>query len=205
MNAPAIWMHSRFGRALDLVDPQPESVDFGEIAETLAHLERFAGATAIPISVAQHSLIAFEAASEAARPWVLLHDAHETRLGDITRPAMQALRHFARELDDDGGLAFTHAVRRFKAVHDRAIFTAAGLSWPDPETRQEIDRADAVALMTERRDFLAPAQYPFGWADQLERTEPLKRRFSYMTPARAADELMARFVQYLPALQHHGD
>lgn len=220
---PLVWSQSRSGRAVDLLDPRPEGVDFTEIADTLAHIPRFGGCTAIPLSVAQHTLVACDAAPEWARPWVLLHDAHEARIGDIATPVVRALDALWLEAWREHGVQTSPAPGRplpcppapavapsallaaIKARHDDAIHAAAGLPVPwrhadGPRLADVIDRADRIALVTERRDFMAPAAHPWSWGGGLDGVPPLAARQRYMPPAEAADRLMARFRQYLPAL-----
>jgi len=52
--------------------------------DTLADINRYNGAALKQISVAAHTLIVCDAAPDAVKPWALLHDAHEARIGDIT-------------------------------------------------------------------------------------------------------------------------
>ena len=97
-----IWTQTRFGKAFPLVNPDPALVDFKEIALTLAELPRYAGNFEKPISVAQHTLIALDACMAADgtaldRAYVLIHDAHEAYMGDITAPVAEALATIAGE------------------------------------------------------------------------------------------------------------
>lgn len=61
--------------------------DIEQISAALAKINRFAGRTPQPWSVAAHSLLVYEISGR--KPWGLFHDAHETILGDATTPGMK--------------------------------------------------------------------------------------------------------------------
>lgn len=195
-----IWAQSLNGKAIDLVTPRADQVDFKEIADTLAGVYRWAGTAELDVSVAAHTLIAFDAAPLEVKPYVLLHDAHEARIGDITRPVQQALETIAGELCGESGY---HLMRKafvlLKLRHDRAIYHAAGLPFPSPEILGAVKLADNCALMTERRDFLRPPPMP--WARDLEAVTPLPHRYRWKSKWVLADELYPKFLQYLPVFQ----
>lgn len=202
--APAkVWSQSRFGNALDLVEPRAEQVDFAEIAVTLAHIPRYAGSSNVPVSVAQHTLIAVECAPAELAPWILLHDAHEYALGDWTTPAVQALCHFADQLEPSGGVLVGLAVHRAKLAHDRAIHAAARLPMPTADQARGIQEADRRALMTERALFLARPPRP--WHAALEAIRPLGElsvaNRKARKPMECADALLEAFRRKLPALK----
>lgn len=198
----SVWMQGRSGRPIKLVDPTPDEVDFCEIAETLAQINRYCGSSIKPCSVAQHTLIACEAAPEAARPWVLLHDAHEARTGDLTTPIKAALGAVAESVGGaQARVAVSDALARLALRHDLAIHAAADLPMPTDAQHREIERADLVALMTERRDYLGTSGRP--WAVDALNIRPLQKAFRLRPPYVVADELLAMFRRYLPALRGH--
>jgi 5'-deoxynucleotidase YfbR-like HD superfamily hydrolase len=194
-----IYSQSLHGTAVELVAPSPAQVDFREIAETLAHLNRYAGAASPPVSVGLHTLIVIDVAPGFAKPYAALHDAHEARIGDIISPTVRALReiaaveHGVRVAD-----ALEDAIEELKRRHERAIWEAAGLAAPTDEITRAVATADRVALMTEQRFFLVPPQRP--WRE--EAVAPLARRPRWRAPDQIADELFARFIELLPALAH---
>jgi hypothetical protein len=197
------WAQSLNGRAIELVHPRAEQVDFKEIADELAGVYRWCGGSYYDISVAYHTLIVCDAAPDAAKPYALLHDAHESRIGDITRPAQQMLQSIATELFGDNAY---HMQRKIiveaKRRHDRVIYRAAGLPFPSPEILAAVKLADDTAMVTERRDFLLPCDQP--WDRNLEAIAPLPR--TYKAPKskwEPAEELYRRFKQYLPVLQQN--
>jgi hypothetical protein len=199
-----IWTQTLRGAAFDLLRPDPEMVDFAEIAETLSHINRYAGATEKPVSVALHTLIAFDAAVPADRAHVLLHDAHEAFIGDLTTPAEQALAEILAGLvgprEAENGRAMLHAaVLSLKTRIDVAILSAAGLAMPTLALRNRVKYADLAALATERRDFLAPP--PRKWPPEIECIKPLPKKYRLRPAPDVAAELLEKFNTYLPALR----
>lgn len=198
---------TRSGRMIDLRKPRVEDVDFREIALSLADVNRYAGAADPAISVALHTLIALDVAQRlnllAALPWVALHDAPEAYLGDQTAPWKRALdmeiaHRLGADVADDVSLV-AHS------LHDRhfaVMCHAAGLDYPSDEIIEQVDLADRLALMTERRWFMATPAQP--WEPGLEALADhpaTRRRPKWPAPDRAADALMERFEQLLPALR----
>jgi hypothetical protein len=152
------FCQTRFGREIIMSSPKAEDVDFEEICLQLADLNRFAGATRIPISVAFHSLICFELAKNDPDPllpaYMLIHDCHEQRVGEITRPAALGIADVAHELFGVPAAGIVKdAIRELKHRHDLVIWYAAGLPEPTPEQEKRIKHYDNRALMTEARDF----------------------------------------------------
>lgn len=193
-----IWMQGRYGRPINLTRPTADEVDFREIADSLAQINRYCGAATKPVSVGMHTLIAFDAAAHELRPWVLLHDAHETRIGDMTTPMKAALCAVAREHYAQGGLFMRQMLAALAERHDVAIHEAAGLPLPTDAQKQAIKRADIIALQTERRDFLGPSAR--AWAPEIEAVSPLSRVYRLRAAHDVADQLFGLFRQYLPAL-----
>ena len=223
-----IWMQTRSGAAFDLIHPDPAMVDFREIAEALGQINRFAGHTSRPVSVALHTLTVAEItqkASPSAVPWALLHDAHEAYTGDITTPVQHAIavmaaraaevahRSHANELGAQGaiedefsnsvGLCVANCLDNLKSRIDTAILTASGLLWRSPGypgsvARDQVHHADLVALVTERRDFLGRPRRP--WDADIEAIKPLREPIRWRSGPEAAEELYRAFSHHLPAL-----
>lgn len=123
---------------------QPPTYTIDTIAHQLAQINRFAGATRRPYSVAEHSLLCADLADEAGmRPIVqlccLMHDAHETVVGDVSTPIKRLL-----------GAAWTGLA----APHAAALRQHFGLRATYIVHRHEIHAIDMQALATERRDLL---------------------------------------------------
>lgn len=133
----------------------------GDVAPALARIQRFGGALRIPFSVAEHSLMmagaaAMEGRSEEVQLALLLHDAHEAYLGDITTPAVLMLCcEFAGYADADE--AFPWVVKSVKDKLDEAISLAAHCECLLDAQQHTIADYDLRALDYERRHFMAPA------------------------------------------------
>lgn len=199
---PRVWKQSRYGRALDLVEPHAEQVNFAEIADQLSLINRYVGASTVAVSVANHTLIAFRAAERAGatereRALVLLHDALETRIGDKATPVKAMEFAVARQMF---GLKGEDTLRQVMAEverrHDAAIYAAAELNPPSEAERAFVKHCDIVALNTERRDFLA--RPPMPWGADIEAVPALSSRQRLLPPPAASLELHALFLSHLP-------
>jgi 5'-deoxynucleotidase YfbR-like HD superfamily hydrolase len=195
-----IWMQSLTGGSINLVDPVPTEVNFREIVDTLAQINRYCGAALKPVSVALHTMIAFDAAEPDVKPWVLLHDAHEARIGDITTPMQKAMIEIAA-MAIGGRTIMRNVLTEIKRRHDIAIYAAAELALPTDAQKEAIKRADIIAMQTERRDFLSPCAK--AWAPEVEALAPLRKVYRLRAAADVADDLYALFQRYLPALARH--
>lgn len=112
------------GMDVPLHDPQPEHIAPRDIAHHLSLINRFTGASMLPVSVAQHSVAVAKLLAHARQPVEvqllgLLHDAHEAYLGDVSRPLKTLLGLYpwpqpAIDVLDRLATAFDHAIwRRF--------------------------------------------------------------------------------------------
>lgn len=137
---------TRLGFRLDLLAPDPRLIFAVDIAEQLAKINRWSGATTAPFSVAQHCLLV---AAEMARLdgplaglYGLMHDAHEPYIGDITITTENALELGPRLLTLRDRL-------------DAAIAAAFDLDWPmSGELKGLLDLAHERVVLTERRDLM---------------------------------------------------
>lgn len=198
------WVQTLHGRSFDLANPRAADVDFHEIAQQLATINRYAGAAMSVVSVATHTLIAAENAPPSIRPWVLAHDAHETALGDWPTPAKHALVLSARMLGGSAAaMMVKHAIDHTFARVDAAIWEAAGLDEPTDEQRRQIKFYDLLAMQTERRDFLAPA--PARWAPEIEAAPAARKVYRPghfgKTPFDVGERLWREFQTWFPALK----
>jgi 5'-deoxynucleotidase YfbR-like HD superfamily hydrolase len=98
--APRAWQRMLSGRRLDLLDPRPQDIEIGDIAQGLARVARWNGQTTgeHAFSVAQHALVVEEifsacqpGAEPPARLAALLHDAPEYVVGDLISPFKAAV------------------------------------------------------------------------------------------------------------------
>lgn len=161
------WAQSFTGKEINLVIPDPASIDAQDIALGLSRINRFCGHTtsAYPWSVALHSLLAenlIPANEDAAmfRLAVLIHDAHEAYTGDITTPLKKALAYF------HGGHHAEAALHALQAELDRAIYRAVGLPLElvdKADWQADIKVYDRLALAHEKHFFMAPE--PKSWGE----------------------------------------
>lgn len=113
------------GHYFDLQDPASARFTVNDVAHALAHLCRFTGHTRQFYSVAEHSVLASRIAPPEVALDVLLHDAAEAFIGDVSKP-LKALLPDYREV----------AERVERAVCDRF-----GLAWPMPAAVKWVDLA----------------------------------------------------------------
>lgn len=152
---PGPWVQTHLGNSVDLINPDPATIEPQDIAVSLSRVARFGGHTIEAFSVAQHSMLCLRIAddmhrqslSPAERLAVLLHDAHEAYIGDITTPVAQVLDPHAITLLKHRLQAAIH--RRFRLA---SPVVYSGL----------IEEPDRIALLTEKRDLMAPEPRP--WA-----------------------------------------
>ena len=186
-----IWCQTFTGRAFPLLSPTPDDVDWRDIAAALAKQCRYNGHCEVFYSVAQHSVLAaevatghelwdaldrqvFEAALEAVGEQalfraVLLHDAPEAYIGDLTTPMKEAMRFMARAASamrsNLGWAAAVGGISAFDTIENliaAAIHAKAGLPWPLPHVVEAaVRRVDLKMLATELRDLMAPP--PRSW------------------------------------------
>lgn len=126
----------------------PEALKPAYTIETIAHqlalINRFTGATQRPYSVAEHSLLCADLAAEHGFGPVnqlccLLHDAHESIVGDLASPIKW-------QLDDTWD--------NLERMHMRALRAHFGLLPAFAAHRDRVKALDLIALATERRDLL---------------------------------------------------
>ena len=127
------------GREVDPLNLRQEDINIEDIAHALALCNRFAGHTAHPISVAQHSVYVSRLAEE--EPFQgLLHDASEAYLGDVTK-----------------WLKRMPAMAGYREAEERAqntIYQAFGCSI---HTHPSVENADRIMVRYEGRLGLGPA------------------------------------------------
>ena len=137
----ASWIQTVSGRRLDPLNPEPNVIDFGDIAHALSNLCRFAGHTSSFYSVAQHSVIVSQLVelnhpgNARLRLAGLLHDGSEAYLVDIPRPAKRHMPDYA-------------ALER---MTQEAVFTRFGLTM---DLLDLVKEADERALVVEAHSFM---------------------------------------------------
>lgn len=84
MTKPFMWVKG--GRHVDLIDPKQDQIYIADIASALSKMNRWAGHTRFPYSVAQHSTLMSELCLGPMALQALLHDAAEAYLVDMPSP-----------------------------------------------------------------------------------------------------------------------
>lgn len=146
------WLLMNTGREHRLIDyyahpaakPTPYAPPLGEIAHSLAHINRFTGHARRAYSVAEHSLLVADMVAQAGHGQVaqlcaLMHDAHESITGDVATPIKQMLGN---------------AWARFELAQQHALLAAYGLVKAMEQHAGMVKYFDLKALATERRDLL---------------------------------------------------
>lgn len=163
------WIRLANGNDLVFDAPDLSGLTIRDVAHHLSRLNRFTGATAMPLSVAQHSVavarqLAHLKQSRETQLVGLLHDAHEMIIGDISTPMKRWLAQ------NDGADFITRLADRIDA---QIFHRFAGLKNPVPPLmREAIHLADAQVLAAEWRD-LMPGPCPVPVQPAPAPTKPL--------------------------------
>lgn len=165
------WVQTFSGVAFDLLAPRAEDVKIGDIAISLARINRFAGHT-LPVaydqgySVAQHSVLVSRILSQWGAPLAivregLLHDAGEAYYGDTSSPVKRALATVFSEtlaafVSECPALASKHIADPLFILQRRVdLVVRRALKLPEVES-PIVKRADLVALACERAALMGP-------------------------------------------------
>lgn len=129
------------GRRVHVLDPKPEDVALGDIANALSRICRFGGQVYAHVSVAQHSVMVAEivadlGGSKQEQLIGLLHDATEAYVGDVISPLKRQLPGF-QEIERKWALAIGQAFNLGDALANESAL---------------VKQADEVAFYTEWRD-----------------------------------------------------
>lgn len=155
------------GKMVSITNPKPEQIDINDMVYSLCRINRFNGHTkGIPYSVANHSWFAAKQAIkdgsgvEVALA-VLLHDAHEYVIGDITTPAALAVQYLCGGLNLPNSIGYT--LSKIKANIDSAIWSRLGLPNLSLMHSDKIRALDLRMLGTEKRDLLNEPENEYVW------------------------------------------
>ena len=180
------------GRAFYLGAPDAGQVHWRDVAAQLAKICRFAGATQMHYSVAQHSVLVADIVTARyprdllAPIYALLHDAHEMITGDIPAPVKDYLhRAIGWKLLD-----------AFEQDLDEGFTRAAGLPWPVPNAvAEQVHMADMVARHAEARELLPePFRGVPPWPD-LKNMKPWHKRVVPLDWSAAEDLFLDRLTE----------
>lgn len=148
------------GTVLDLLDPKPSQIKLVDIVKPLANIGRFNEHLGQRVTVLQHSLLVASLVGYQARPYALLHDAHEAYIGDLATPVAEALIENVAFAADESlpadavRAAVREGIDELKTGLDRIIFMAFGMNQLAYMTyAEEIADADRMALAIEKQFF----------------------------------------------------
>lgn len=182
------WMLTTTGEKIYLLDPKPGQIKIEDIAVALSRIPRFVGHTRSDMpaySVAQHSVLVSQICPEYPLA-ALLHDAHETYIGDISSPMKRSIN------DLQGGVDCSNALKAMAACFDDCIAAKFDIDVRDMHS-QEVKRADLVALATEARDLVNAEMHE--WNRWLGDIQPLPRRIRPLSSQAARALFTERFKE----------
>lgn len=136
------------GQYVNILNPDPATLDYRDIAHALANIHRFTGHTSKPYTVAEHCIrvatfLKARGYTPASQLAGLLHDASEAYLGDVTSPLKALLPDY----------------RVIEKNFERVVELRFGVTFID---RPEIKMAD-LALLACERHALMPATPNYKW------------------------------------------
>lgn len=132
------WILTYTGRQFWPLDPRKEDLCIEDIAHALSNICRFTGHVRTFYSVAEHCVRASHHAPDELKLAMLLHDASEAYLCDLSRP----VKH----------LPALEAYREAEDFLMNVIGDRYGVEFTDPR----IHEIDTIMLLTEKRDLMAP-------------------------------------------------
>lgn len=146
-----VWFQSFTGKKIFPLEFEPEMVDIRDICHSLAIINRYAGHSDRPYSVAEHLINCISyarkiGASYETRINCLTHDFAEAYIQDIISPIKRYL-HFKSPVDGSVGRTFTEVEQSI----EEAIHIALDLPFPFTQQCKDID---LLMLATERRDIV---------------------------------------------------
>lgn len=153
------------GSLMDLAHPEACEIDFNEVAFGLAKINRFTGTyPGVGYSDAQHCVMGAQALlregeDELTAALFLLHDAHEYKLGDDSRPKQDLVAAMLDDFSPKSAEAYRSVVASAKAGWDSAIYAAAGLPAPSAWTKKQahaVERMDVRMAAAEAESLSAP-------------------------------------------------
>jgi len=177
------WLQTYTGRPYWFLDPKPEDITIGDIAQALANKCRFSGHTQEFYSVAQHSvLVAEQVANDLPEEeatiiklWALMHDAPEAYLNDIPRPILKSTK-IGAEMEMLTTKCLSAISENFK------------IPLPIPDAVWE---ADDRMLVTERDQLMLDSPLEWGL-----KAEPYKIRIIPWSPQDARHAFLTIFWVY---------
>lgn len=147
---------------VSLLDPKPEQIHMEDILYSLGRARRFSGHS--DITVLEHSVRAYLMACHFGvedpqiLKTVLMHDAHEAFVTDMSNPMKNAMR-----MVSDNGSSIYDEIEHMMM---KAVAEKFGLIYPHPP---EVQRADMAALSAEVEIIWGPLEVEAWKLDRVER------------------------------------
>ena len=168
------WMQTFSGVAFYPLDPRPEEIFIEDIAHALSLSCRFGGQCKKFYSVAEHCILAAEAAPNELKLTTLMHDSSEAYLSDVVRPIKM---HLTNYIDIEKNL-------------EQVIATKFGLKFPYPHIVKLIDNG---MLVNEMHQNMAPP--PQVW-DLTGESINISTKLQFWLPEEAEYEFLNAFHKY---------
>lgn len=174
-----LFITTRSGRQVSLLNPQYSQIDIGDIAHGLAFQCRFNGQTSRFYSIAQHCLMVTSILPDHLKLAGLLHDAAEAYIGDVVQPLKVLLPDYQ--------------------VIESNFNQAIGLRFNvNLDHQEEVKAADLIALATEKRDLLPRERCDW---ELLKGIRPLDRLTLPMSPEQSEESFMRTYFALLETRQ----
>lgn len=161
-------MQTRSGQKYDLLNPDSSTIVLDDVAHALAHIGRFTGHARALYSVAQHSVLGAwklrdEGHAAGVQAAYLMHDAHESVIGDVASPIKRALRALTPQTQDPSRRQFNmDGICSWDVFEEGHRLTFARRFGTPRDLPEAVKSMDLRMLMTEARDLMTPPPEPWG-------------------------------------------
>jgi hypothetical protein len=137
------YVRTMNGHAVELLNPEPSTIDLDDIIYNLCNAVRFNGGMDPAWTVGSHSLLVLgfsygQGDPEEVQRWAFMHDWHEAYTGDLPSPLKAIIN---KE---------TEVLNSVERALDDAIAGAFGLMPPTDETRELVHKYDVAAFEYEK-------------------------------------------------------
>lgn len=157
------WLQTRSGIAFDLEEPTPDMVVFDpDVFWSLSKQDRYNGHASDFISIAEHSIrvavIADVMFGKQFRRAALGHDFDESITGDVPSPIIRMLNRTKIPTPAGDVGVWDHFIAKIRVAFADKMKLPELLELPP-----EVKRADALALMIEKKACHVDSPRPDGW------------------------------------------
>lgn len=143
------WIETFTGKQFYPLEPDLRDVDIIDIAHSLSNMCRYTGHSNKYYSVAEHCILMCDFAGLAGHDIltqliILLHDAHETYIGDISRPIKQSILQKSEFLYEQ--------FKKYITQLDEVIFEALNIpQWAVEKNKDYVKFLDNTILAREKQ------------------------------------------------------